>query len=150
MILTLLQRDLFIETLLEKMKQFGMVFVVTKMDNNNNINVKKKFRWYNISQSQNVKLIKDYNKQEKENNKEAQEEEEYKEGEEEEDDEEDEKTTNKEENNIQINVNLNNNDQNKDNMVNNNIKEDKEKEIKGESKIDEVKNMEEQKENDDD
>ena len=151
MSLTLIQRDLFIETLLEKMNHFGMVFDVTKMDNNNNINAKKKFRNEDdISQSQNVKLINDYNKQEKENNKEGQEEEEYEEGEEEEDDEEDEKTTNKEENNIQINVNLNNNEQNKDNMVNNNMKEEKEKEIKGENKIDEVKNMEEQKENDDD
>jgi len=110
--LTLIQRDLFIETLLVKMNHFGMVFVVTKMDNNNNINVKKKFRNEDdISLSQNVKIIKDYNNQEKENNKEMLEEEEYEEGEEEEADEEDEKTTNKEEINIQINDNLNNNGQ---------------------------------------
>ena len=149
MSLTLIQRDLFIETLLEKMKHFGMVFDEIKMGNNN-INVKKKFKNEDdISQSQNVKLINDYNKQEKERNKEVEEEEEYEEYEEEEDDEEDETTTNKEENNVQINVNLNNNEQNKDNKVNNNMKEEKKKEMKGENKTDEVKNIEEQKENDD-
>ena len=104
MSLTLPQRDIFIENLLEKMHHFGMVYDVTKLDKNNNknkISIKKKLKSQDdISESQNVKLINDYNRQDlqkNKNNEEEEEEEEYEEGEEEEDDEEeDENNKNKE------------------------------------------------------
>ena len=85
MTLTLQHRDAFIQNLLEKMHHFGMVYDVIKMDNKGS----KKFRkGDDISQSQNVKLINDYNRQELQKNEEEEEEEEYEEDEEEEDDEE--------------------------------------------------------------
>jgi len=85
MTLTLQHRDVFVQNLLEKMHHFGMVYDVIKMDNKGS----KKFRkGDDISQSQNVKLINDYNRQELHKNEEEEEEEEYEEGEEEEDDEE--------------------------------------------------------------
>ena len=93
MSLTVQQRDAFIENLLEKMHHFGMVFDITKTGNTKNDFKKKVKKEDMISQSQNVKLINDYNKQELEKNnnyEEEEEEEEYEEGEEEEDDEENE------------------------------------------------------------
>ena len=89
MSLTIQQRDNFIERLLEKMHNFGMVFDVTQGNQNQ---IKKNLKKGDeISQSQNVKLINDYNKQELERNiNNNEEEEEYEEGEEEEDDEENE------------------------------------------------------------
>jgi hypothetical protein len=84
MTLTLQHREAFIQNLLEKMHHFGMVYDVIKMDNKGS----KKFRkGDNISQSQNVKLINDYNRQELQKNEEEEGEEEYEEDEEEEDDE---------------------------------------------------------------
>ena len=151
MSLTLIQRDIFIENLLEKMHHFGMIFDVTKMDNINN--TKKKFRKGNdIAQSQNVKLIKDYYRQEQEKNKEEEEEEEYEEGEEEEDDEEkEEKNKNKVENNVVIDVNQNNKEKNDNNKINDNKEgENCEKKEKEEDNKDAEKSAGEQKENDDD
>ena len=89
MSLTIQQRENFIERLLEKMHNFGMVFDVTQGNQNQ---IKKNLKKGDeISQSQNVKLINDYNKQELERNiNNNEEEEEYEEGEEEEDDEENE------------------------------------------------------------
>ena len=81
MSLTIQQRELFVQNLLEKMHHFGMVYDVTKMDPKS----KKLKKGDDISQSQNVKLINDYNRQQVKNNKKEEEEEE---GEEEEEDEE--------------------------------------------------------------
>ena len=142
MSLTLVQRDIFIENLLEKMHHFGMIFDVTKIDINNN-NKKKFGKEDDISQSQNVKLLNEYNKQEKERNNEMEEEEEYEE-EEEDDDEEDEKSPNKEEKNVLNNIIQNNREENKENKKNdNNIKEEKEEQIENFK----VKNIEIQKKN---
>ena len=84
MTLTLQHRDVFIQNLLEKMHHFGMVYDVIKMDSKGS---KKLRKGDDISQSQNVKLINDYNRQELQKNEEEEEEEEYEEDEEEEDDE---------------------------------------------------------------
>ena len=85
MSLTLIQRESFIRDLLEKMHHFGMVYDVTRMDGSN---FKKGI---DIAQSQNIKLINDYNRQEQEKNKNnEEEEEEYEEEEEEEEDDVDE------------------------------------------------------------
>ena len=107
MTLTIQQRDAFIQNLLEKMHHFGMVYDVIKMDNKGS----KKFRkGDDISQSQNVKLINDYNKQELQKNEEE-EEEEYEEDEEEEDDEEaNEKESDEAKDTRVIRKNINNNE----------------------------------------
>lgn len=116
MSLTLPQREAFIRELLEKMHHFGMIYDVTRMDGG-------KIKKEDISQSQNVKLINDYNRQELEKNKnnEEEEEEEYEEGEEEEDDIEENNKPNEgqnvkldvKQNNIEENNQENNNNQNK-------------------------------------
>ena len=64
MSLTVQQRDAFIENLLEKMHHFGMVFDITKTGNTKNDFKKKVKKEDMISQSQNVKLIDDFNKKE--------------------------------------------------------------------------------------
>ena len=67
MSLTLPQRESFIEKLLEKMHHFGMVYDITKIENNQKV-VKKKFKkGDDIAESQNVKLI-DFQKEEIQNN----------------------------------------------------------------------------------
>lgn len=151
MTLTLQNRDLFVQNLLEKMHHLGMVYDVIKMDNKGS----KKFkRGDDISQSQNVKLINDYNRQElhKNQNDEEEEEEEYEEDEEEEDDEntnekdpeeaKDTRVIRKDINNKNDNVNNINNIKNTNNVNNiNNIDNIDNNEKKGEN------TMELQKEN---
>ena len=159
MSLTLPQRDIFIENLLEKMHHFGMVYDVTKMDNTNknkNIAKKKLKKIDDISESQNVKLINDYNKQDLEKNKnnEEEEEEEYEEEEEEEDDvEEDEHNKDKEKKNVIIDVKKDNKEKNIDNENNNNQKgqnEDNKGKNKEQNKNENQDKKEEQKEEGDD
>ena len=118
MTLTIQQRDAFIQNLLEKMHHFGMVYDVIKMDNKGS----KKFRkGDDISQSQNVKLINDYNKQELQKNEEE-EEEEYEEDEEEEDDEEaNEKESDEAKDTRVIRKNINNNEKSDKNVNVDNI-----------------------------
>ena len=144
MTLTLQHREAFIQNLLEKMHHFGMVYDVIKMDNKGS----KKFRkGDNISQSQNVKLINDYNRQELQKNEEEEGEEEYEEDEEEEDDEDaNEKETdetkdtrvirkNNDKSEKNDNVDNINNINNIDNINNINSNNDK----KGENKIEDLK-----------
>ena len=142
MSLTLPQRDIFIENLLEKMHHFGMVYDVTKMDNNNkikNITKKKLKKEDDISESQNVKLINDYNRQDLEKNKnnEEEEEEEYEEGEEEEDDEEEDKQNKDKEKNVAIDVKEKNNEKKIDNENN------KKEQIEDNKNINQIQNKNE-------
>ena len=162
MSLTLPQRDIFIENLLEKMHHFGMVYDVTKMDNTNknkNIDKKKLKKIDDISESQNVKLINDYNRQDLEinkNNEEEEEEEEYEEGEEEEDDEEeDEHNKDKDKKNVIIDVKKDNKEKNIDNENNNNneggqIEDNKDKNKEENKNENQEKKEEKKKEEDDD
>ena len=160
MSLTLPQRESFIERLLEKMNHFGMIYDITKMENNKNETKKIFKKGIDISQSQNIKLINDYNRQEleknngqeleKKKNNEEEEEEEYEEEEEEEDDEEEDIKDNVQQN-VAIDVNQNQNQKENNNAINNQMEQneenkDKNKEIyKNENK--EVTN---QNKNDDD
>ena len=117
--LTLSQRDNFIDILLEKMKLFGMIYDIKKLDPNINGMSDNKKKKAKIFESQNEKLINNkndelYNVEEEEknedknvNNEKFEEEEEYDEEEEEEEDdvennEEDEKEKEKNDNNIVI------------------------------------------------
>ena len=161
MSLTLPQRDIFIENLLEKMHHFGMVYDVTKMDNTNknkNIDKKKLKKIDDISESQNVKLINDYNRQDLEknkNNEEEEEEEEYEEGEEEEDDEEeDEHNKDKDKKNVIIDVKKDNKEKNIDNENNYNNEwaqiEDNKNKNKEENKNENQEKKEEKKKEEDD
>ena len=164
MSLTLPQRDIFIENLLEKMHHFGMVYDVTKMDNTNknkNIDKKKLKKIDDISESQNVKLINDYNRQDLEknkNNEEEEEEEEYEEGEEEEDDEEEDehnKDKDKDKKNVIIDVKKDNKEKNIDNENNNNneggqIEDNKDKNKEENKNENQEKKEEKKKEEDDD
>ena len=146
MSINLPKRDEFIQILLDKMHHFGMVYNVTKVDENQ---PKKSGKKNNdiVFKSQNVKLISDYNKQNAEN-------------EEDEDDEEGEEIEDEEDKNKETKITVIDNTQktNKDNNTQNMNKEkenDKNKEIKKdeivnkEDKKDEVvkeKNIEEKKE----
>ena len=162
MSLTLPQRDIFIENLLEKMHHFGMVYDVTKMDNTNknkNIDKKKLKKIDDISESQNVKLINDYNRQDLEknkNNEEEEEEEEYEEGEEEEDDEEeDEHNKDKDKKNVIIDVKKDKKEKNINNENNNNneggqIEDNKDKNKEENKNENQEKKEEKKKEEDDD
>ena len=108
MSLTLIQRESFIRDLLEKMHHFGMVYDVTRMDGSN---FKKGI---DIAQSQNIKLINDYNRQEQEKNKNnEEEEEEYEEGEEEEEDDVDEDNNKpNEQKNVKLDIKQKNEEEN--------------------------------------
>jgi len=159
MTLTLQHRDVFVQNLLEKMHHFGMVYDVIKMDNKGS----RKFRkGDDISQSQNVKLINDYNRQELHKNEEEEEEEEYEEGEEEEDDEEINEKESEEGKNTRVirknnvgddksnkngNVdNINNiNNINNTNNINNNIEKKEENKVEDAKESGEVINKKENK-----
>ena len=165
MTLTLQHRDVFIQNLLEKMHHFGMVYDVIKMDNKGS----KKFRkGDDISQSQNVKLINDYNRQELHKNEEEEEEEEYEEDEEEEDDEEgmekesdetkdtrvirknndnDDKSNKTDKSDLADNINSINNINNVNNIgnINNNNEKKEENKIEDQKEINEVINKKENK-----
>ena len=165
MTLTLQHRDVFIQNLLEKMHHFGMVYDVIKMDNKGS----KKFRkGDDISQSQNVKLINDYNRQELHKNEEEEEEEEYEEDEEEEDDEEgmekesdetkdtrvirknndnDDKSNKTDKSDLADNINSINNINNVNNIgnINNNNEKKEENKIEDQKGINEVINKKENK-----
>ena len=133
MSLTLPQRESFIERLLEKMNHFGMIYDITKMENNKNETKKIFKKGIDISQSQNIKLINDYNRQEleknngqeleKKKNNEEEEEEEYEEEEEEEDDEEEDIKDNVQQN-VAIDVNQNQKENN--DTVNNQMEQNEE------------------------
>ena len=156
MSLTLPQRESFIEKLLEKMSHFGMVYDVTKLENNK---VKKKIKKGDeISKSQNVKLIDYHNKEEVQNNANNEEEEEDDEEYEEEEDDEDDKEDNKDQQNVALDVNQNNKEnnnknqieQNEDNKDKNEDIKDKNEEInKKENKKDNVQNKNENNDDDD-
>ena len=152
MSLTLPQRESFIERLLEKMNHFGMIYDITKMENNKNETKKIFKKGIDISQSQNIKLNNDYNRKELEKNN-GQELEKKKNNEEEEEEEDDEEEDIKDnvQQNVAIDVNQNQNQKENNNAINNQMEQneenkDKNKEIyKNENK--EVTN---QNKNDDD
>ena len=158
MSLTLPQRESFIERLLEKMNHFGMIYDITKMENNKNETKKIFKKGIDISQSQNIKLINDYNRQEleknngqeleKKKNNEEEEEEEYEEEEEEEDDEEEDIKDNVQQN-VAIDVNQNQKENN--DTVNNQMEQNEEnKEKNKEINKNENKEVTNQNKNDDD
>ena len=158
MSLTLPQRESFIERLLEKMNHFGMIYDITKMENNKNETKKIFKKGIDISQSQNIKLINDYNRQEleknngqeleKKKNNEEEEEEEYEEEEEEEDDEEEDIKDNVQQN-VAIDVNQNQKENN--DTVNNQMEQNEEnKEKNKEMNKNENKEVTNQNKNDDD
>jgi len=158
MSLTLPQRESFIERLLEKMNHFGMIYDITKMENNKNETKKIFKKGIDISQSQNIKLINDYNRQEleknngqeleKKKNNEEEEEEEYEEEEEEEDDEEEDIKDNVQQN-VAIDVNQNQKENN--DIVNNQMEQNEEnKEKNKEMNKNENKEVTNQNKNDDD
>jgi len=125
MSLTLSQKDNFINTLLDKMHQFGMAYDVKKMDENKEnggVNSNKKNK---DIENQNEKIINDNNKAEGED------EDEYEEEEEEEDDDNEEEEKN-----------------NSDKNQNNEIKEKKEDEVKIDNKenVEKIKEEKEQNE----
>jgi hypothetical protein len=137
--ITLNQRDDFNEVLLEKMKLFGMVFDIKKLEPNINPTTATKKKEAKLIQSQNVRLI----------NNEEEEGDEYNEEEEEEDDEEEEEEEdddNEEENEKK------DKDGNNDKKKNENIKEKKEenseikdkKEEKKEEENNEIKDKKEE------
>ena len=158
MSLTLPQRESFIERLLEKMNHFGMIYDITKMENNKNETKKIFKKGIDISQSQNIKLINDYNRQEleknngqeleKKRNNEEEEEEEYEEEEEEEDDEEEDIKDNVQQN-VAIDVNQNQKENN--DTVNNQMEQNEENKKKNkEINKNENKEVTNQNKNDDD
>ena len=132
--ITLNQRDDFNEVLLEKMKLFGMVFDIKKLEPNINPTTATKKKEAKLIQSQNVRLINN----EEEEGDEEEEEEDDEEEEEEEDDDNEEENEKKDK------------DGNNDKKKNENIKEKKEEnsEIKDkkEEKKEEERKEEEKKE----
>ena len=88
--ITLNQRDDFNEVLLEKMKLFGMVFDIKKLEPNINPTTATKKKEAKLIQSQNVRLINNEEEEGDEYNEEEEEEDDEEEGEEEDDDNEEE------------------------------------------------------------
>ena len=135
--ITLNQRDDFNEVLLEKMKLFGMVFDIKKLEPNINPTTATKKKEAKLIQSQNVRLINNEEEEGDEYNEEEEEEDDEEEEEEEDDDNEEEKEKKDK-------------DGNDDKKKNENIKEKKEEnnEIKDkkEEKKEEERKEEEKKE----
>ena len=135
--ITLNQRDDFNEVLLEKMKLFGMVFDIKKLEPNINPTTATKKKEAKLIQSQNVRLINNEEEEGDEYNEEEEEEDDEEEEEEEDDDNEEEKEKKDK-------------DGNDDKKKNENIKEKKEEnnEIKDkkEEKKEEERKEEERKE----